>query len=208
MESTTVLAYHESSKHHLDRYAPSPAGMDWRNQPHPFRSYADVAAFPLPLLREDPTANHAGLYRNAAAESAPLTMAAVAAFLELSLGLSAWKAVQATAAGPCASTPPAATCTPPRPTSCCPGARRPWPPGLYHYFPWPTPSNRAWSSLADWWRRLWAHLGGRAFCVALTSIFWRESWKYGDAGLSLLQPRCGPCPGGPAILAPIFTAGE
>lgn len=32
-----VFAYHERSKHRLDRYAAGPAALDWDAQPDPFR---------------------------------------------------------------------------------------------------------------------------------------------------------------------------
>ena len=35
-----VMAYHQATKHHFDRYAPGPHGLDWATQPDPFRRYA------------------------------------------------------------------------------------------------------------------------------------------------------------------------
>ena len=34
-----VLAYHERSKHRLERYARGPGRLDWANQPDPFRTF-------------------------------------------------------------------------------------------------------------------------------------------------------------------------
>ena len=45
-----VLDYHERSKHHLNRYAPGPDGLDWASQPDPFRRYAGAPDLELPLL--------------------------------------------------------------------------------------------------------------------------------------------------------------
>ena len=35
-----ALAYHQHSKHHPQRYAPGPGGLDWASQPDPFRRFA------------------------------------------------------------------------------------------------------------------------------------------------------------------------
>lgn len=34
-----VVAYHQLSKHHFNRYAPSLGYLDWTTQPDPFRRY-------------------------------------------------------------------------------------------------------------------------------------------------------------------------
>ena len=46
---STIIAYHEASKHRLDGYAPGPGGLDWANQPDPFRRYAGTQLCELPL---------------------------------------------------------------------------------------------------------------------------------------------------------------
>ena len=48
-----VLAYHQLSKHHFNRYAPSPGYLDWANQPHPFRRYAGAKEIPLRKIESD-----------------------------------------------------------------------------------------------------------------------------------------------------------
>jgi hypothetical protein len=88
-----IISYHEATKHHYDRYARSPGYMDWKNQPNPFRSYAGAPAVSLPLLKKDPSAAYLDLYERTGNTQQPFTIEAVAGFLELSLGLSAWKAV-------------------------------------------------------------------------------------------------------------------
>src|SRR5918996_323625 len=48
-----VMRYHERTKHHFYRFAAGPAGLDWANQPDPFRRYAGAALVRLPLLAPD-----------------------------------------------------------------------------------------------------------------------------------------------------------
>jgi len=86
-----VLAYHQRSKHQLQRYAAGPGGLDWKNQPNPFRHYAGSTQRELPLLAEVPRPRYVDLYRPRAIASQPLTLNHIAALLELSFGLSAWK---------------------------------------------------------------------------------------------------------------------
>ena len=42
-----ILAYHSLSKHHAHRYAAGPDGLDWANQPDPFRTYVGAPAVDL-----------------------------------------------------------------------------------------------------------------------------------------------------------------
>src|SRR6516165_1395192 len=40
MAVSEVIEYHQRSKHLINRYAPGPHGLDWANQPDPFRVFA------------------------------------------------------------------------------------------------------------------------------------------------------------------------
>ncbi|MCF8081397.1 MAG: hypothetical protein K9K88_19135, partial [Desulfobacterales bacterium] len=86
-----TIRYHERSKHRFERYAPSPGHMDWENQPTPFRFYQGVEPEPLPFIAKDPGGGQEGLYLRSRHRTSPVDRSAVAAFLELSLALSAWK---------------------------------------------------------------------------------------------------------------------
>ncbi len=53
-----VIAYHQRTKHHPQRYALSPGFMDWANQPNPFRRYRGARLLQLdhlpPIDRDRP----------------------------------------------------------------------------------------------------------------------------------------------------------
>ncbi|MDP2194722.1 MAG: nitroreductase, partial [Rhodocyclaceae bacterium] len=85
-----VRAYHERSKHHLDRYAPGPGGLDWATQPDPFRRYAGAPELTLQLLDADLPVSWDDLCAAAVPPQA-LNADNIAILLQLSLGLSAWK---------------------------------------------------------------------------------------------------------------------
>ena len=61
--ATTVLWYHERTKHHLHTYARSPDSLAWGTQPDPFRTFSGAPAVPLPLVGDSLTPTYADLYR-------------------------------------------------------------------------------------------------------------------------------------------------
>ncbi len=172
-----LLRYHEETKHHPERYARALGYMDWENQPDPFRRYEGAPVLDLPLLAQDPPGGHLALYEPAGA-SAPITFANIAGFLELSMGLSALKQLSgsrwALRMNPSSGNlhPTETHLVLPR----MPGGSA----GIYHY----TPLRHALELRAelsdDLVQRALSCLGADGFLAGLTSIFWRESWKYGE----------------------------
>ena len=47
--SQGLLDYHQRSKHRVNDYAPGPTGLDWANQPDPFREFHGAPQLKLPL---------------------------------------------------------------------------------------------------------------------------------------------------------------
>src|SRR3954467_13052071 len=86
-----VLAYHQLSKHHLHRYAPSPGHLDWANQPDPFRTFAEAPRVELPLLADALATTYDDLSTPGALPPRRVDVNSIAILFELSLGLSAWK---------------------------------------------------------------------------------------------------------------------
>ena len=50
--SEDLLAYHHRSKHRVNRYAPGPTGLDWANQPDPFRVFQGAVQLKLQLAAD------------------------------------------------------------------------------------------------------------------------------------------------------------
>jgi len=86
-----IIAYHQASKHHLDRYAPGPGGLDWANQPDPFRRFTGAPRTELPLRADVLATPFEAVRRGERSAAYPLECDALALLFELSLGLSAWK---------------------------------------------------------------------------------------------------------------------
>ena len=182
---TATLLYHEQTKHHFHRYARSSGFLDWANQPNPFRSYEGVTPVRLPLLQQDPASEHLALYersRNAFQEFASET---IGAFLELSLGLSAWKSIPgnswALRVNPSSGNLHPTEAYLVLPT--LPGVSA----GVFHYNSYLHALEPRAEVPETLWPQIKEHLRTDGFFVALTSIFWREAWKYGERAFRYSQ---------------------
>lgn len=86
-----VVAYHERTKHHYNRYAASLGYLDWANQPDPFRRYDGAPLVRLPLPEEGRVLPFWQLYVADNVVSAPLAADSISLFLRYALSLTAWK---------------------------------------------------------------------------------------------------------------------
>ncbi len=173
-----IISYHEATKHHYDRYARSPGYMDWQNQPNPFRSYVGAPALPLPLLENDPAAAHRDLYDRQKNPAQPVTIETLAGFLELSLGLSAWKAASGSQWS-LRINPSSGNLHPTEAHLIVPPLNSKQS-GVYHYNALGHVLEKRADVPAELWQRLVSHFGVDGFFIGISSIFWRESWKYGE----------------------------
>ncbi|MFP5472382.1 MAG: nitroreductase family protein [Gammaproteobacteria bacterium] len=173
-----LLAYHARTKHRPQRYAAGPETLDWDAQPDPFRRYAGAPQVALPLPAARRHTPWAALFAPGAIPPAAPTLESLGLLFELSLALSAWKQ-----AGPDRW---AVRCTPSsgnlHPTEGYLLARgvAGLPDGLHHY----TPGLHALEQRAS----LAAAPGtAPALAVGLSSIHWREAWKYGERAFRYCQ---------------------
>lgn len=180
-----VIAYHQASKHHLDHYAPGPGGLDWANQPDPFRRFAGAARVELPLKADTLATSFDAVRRGERPAPYPLERDTLAMLFELSLGLSAWKQHGGSRW--------ALRCNPSsgnlHPTEgyligpALPGLAA----GVYHYLSHDhVLEQRATPDAASWGDGL---QGGAV--VGLSGIHWREAWKYGLRAYRYCQHDCG-----------------
>ncbi|MGG2399096.1 SagB/ThcOx family dehydrogenase [Pseudomonas sp. SH1-B] len=86
-----VLAYHQLSKHAPQRFAPGPGQLDWATQPAPFRRYEGARLIELyhRPLEEGPA--YDTVFAGPQTSPAPLDRASVSQLLYDSLAISAWK---------------------------------------------------------------------------------------------------------------------
>lgn len=210
----TVEAYHEASKHRPDRYADGPGFLDWATQPDPFRIFEGAPSTRLPLgaLRSGP--GFGDIHTRFVEPPVPLGISGLGAFLEHSLALSAWKALgRSRWALRC--NPSSGNLHPSEGYVAWPGSAD-LPPGVYHYL---SLAHRLERRAAPRDARAWrTAFGGRGFLVGLSSIHWREAWKYGirayrycqhDAGHALAALRyAAACHGWSLRLLPDWGDGQ
>jgi SagB-type dehydrogenase family enzyme len=176
-----IIAYHERTKHHPERYAKGPQGLDWATQPNPFRSFSGAPRFRLPLTVADDTPPAAALFGAVTVPPRPLTPGTLSLFFELSLGLSARKEI-AGSSWYLRVNPSSGNLHPTEAYAVLPAlAGLPGGAGVYHY----APLQHALEQRAR--RSQTAEPDAAGFYVGLTSIVWREAWKYGERAFRYCQ---------------------
>ncbi|MBT8371568.1 MAG: SagB/ThcOx family dehydrogenase [Deltaproteobacteria bacterium] len=173
-----IIHYHEETKHHYHRYAKSAGYMDWENQPNPFRFYENTQVLELPFIKKDPQVLYPDLYRREKNPPQKFGLQTVAGILELSLGLSAWKAA-GESQWPLRINPSSGNLHPTETHLVLPqiddveG-------GVFHYNPLIHGLERRAPGSDTLWQNMLSHIGGEGFLLGFSSIYWRESWKYGE----------------------------
>ena len=174
--AAVVRAYHARTKHRIEAYAEGPGQLDWDAQPAAFRHYPGAPILALPLSARRFERCYGQLPEKPKNPIAP-DLASVGALLELAFGLSAWKSW-----GPnrwaLRCNPSSGNLHPVEAYVMSHGIAG-IPPGLQHYDPenhglegralTPASSNEPW------------------LAVGLSSIMWREAWKYGERAFRYCQ---------------------
>lgn len=178
-----VLHYHVQTKHHFNRYARSLGHLDWANQPDPFRRFEGAALVPLPLLNPDDepvSPPYHAIYERGVVAAKPVTLPALSRFLELALALSAWKQA-GDMRWALRSNPSSGNLHPTEGYLVLPEMDGlDLKAGLYHYAPKEHGIELRAAFDADVVARLLAPFPAQSFLIGLTSIHWREAWKYGE----------------------------
>nr|BAL53158.1 nitroreductase family protein [uncultured Gammaproteobacteria bacterium] len=180
---TALIDYHRRTKHHFHRYAAGPGYLDWDTQPEPFRYYQGAPRLPLRRYEADPNAPPAFDALYGEMPSAPVNAKTLADLLFHSFALSAWKSAGGSRwALRC--NPSSGNLHPTEVyllTDAVAGLSQH--PALFHYQPYDHSLELRAEHLSCDWAELIAPLPSSAALVGLTSIVWRESWKYGERAL-------------------------
>ncbi|BBN12054.1 hypothetical protein MPTK1_5g16970 [Marchantia polymorpha subsp. ruderalis] len=175
-----LLSYHQETKHSFHKYARGPSGLDWANQPNPFRRYVGAPVIHLEHFAEDIGTLPYPEVGSGQVEPQTLTKSALSQLLYDSLALSAWKSIGKSSwslrvnpsSGNLHPTEGYVISGPILGVSECPF--------VAHYAPKEHALEiRAEFSL-DLWESLVKGLPEGSILVGLTSIYWREAWKYGE----------------------------
>jgi SagB-type dehydrogenase family enzyme len=163
-----VHAYHDGTKHHFHRFARSLGYLDWASQPNPFRTFAGADVIALPpnpqSIRTPPFDALGDVLRHA-------------------LGLSAWK--QFGASRWALRVNPSSGNLHPTEAYVIAGAMPDLgpAPGVYHY----AADRHALERRCAYHPAAWPDAEPDGFLIALTSIHWREAWKYGERAFRYCQ---------------------
>jgi SagB-type dehydrogenase family enzyme len=185
-----VLRYHQATKHHFHRFARSLGYLDWANQPDPFRRYTGAPIVPLPILALDQpplSPPYESLYRPSAVGRQPVTVETLSRFFEYALSLTAWKQA-GEVRWALRSNPSSGNLHPTEGYLLTRAiARSALSSGLYHY----APKEHGLERRANWPDEAISNLlrpfPPGAFLFGLSSVHWREAWKYGERAFRYCQ---------------------
>ncbi len=197
----TVLEYHQATKHYQHRLARNPGYLDWANQPDPFRRYEGASRVALEKIPPTDAPRYDDAFTAGRIQTAPVSLRSISQLFFDSLAISAWKSVGDVSwslrvnpsSGNLHPTEGYLICGPiqglsDKATVC-------------HY----SPKEHALEMRAEFepalWERLCARLPKDTVLIGLTSIHWREAWKYGQRAYRYCQHDVGHAIGAISIAA-------
>ena len=191
--SAVLRAYHARTKHRLDGYAEGPGQLDWDAQPAAFRHFPGAPVVELPLAAGRFERRYGQLENKPENEILP-DAASLGALLELALGVSAWKSW-----GPnrwaLRCNPSSGNLHPVEAYVLASGVAG-IADGMHHY----DPEDHALEG-----RALRPAAGAAPWlAVGLSSVMWREAWKYGERAFRYCQLDVGHAVGALAYAAAVL----
>src|SRR6266576_3883873 len=173
----TWLEYHELTKHSAESLRRTQHYLDWANMSNPFRHYEGVPVLDLPA---DPPAPHLSALDVLGGKTGNTLARDGAEFLSqlmfYSASISASKRVPSSGAIYSLRVNPSSGNLHPTEFHFCTRGLVEWPDGLYHYRPSSHMAEQR--GIGDFVGKLVSSSAPLVF--VLTSIAWREAWKYGD----------------------------
>ena len=172
-----VIDYHEQTKHLFTGLARGPDTLDWDAQPVAFRRFEGAAQLSLPLAGDSFSLPFSALFDDTEISAQPLNKDSIGLLLELSMAVSAWKQY--------GSARWALRCNPssgnlhPTEAYLIPLGLEGLEDGLYHY--------RADEHALEQRCRFAIEEQPPGLLLGLSSIHWREAWKYGERAYRYCQ---------------------
>ena len=170
-----TLAYHERSKHSLERYAAGPGSLDWDAQPDPFRCWSWTQYINLPRELAELPVTWAEV--NGEREPAPPTLENLNTLLRLSVAITAWKEYAGDKWALRAH--PSSGNLHPTETYIIANWIDGLADGVYHY--------QARHHCVEWRAGEGALPEQAGLWLGFSSIHWREAWKYGERAFRYCQ---------------------
>ena len=176
-----VREYHQRTKHSLQKYAKGPEALDWEAQPDPFRRFEGAQRIAMPLDSGQIHYAYAELLHGINPKVQALTRQSLGSFFQLSLGLSAWKQY-GTDRWSVRCNPSSGNLHPTEAYALLPTLDNELVAGVYHYSSYDHCLEQRCRST-----ELAAAVPDDSFFLGLSSIYWREAWKYGERAYRYCQ---------------------
>lgn len=174
-----VLKYHNQTKHSFTNYAHGPRGLDWANQPNPFRRYISAPLLQL-LHPPSPDVDDSPLYHtvfNSLPSPKPVSQSTISQLFYDSLALSAWKST-GFSTWPLRVNPSSGNLHPTEAYIIAPPVESLVDHSFVaHYAPKEHALEVRAQIPAGFFKD---NFPPNSFLIGLSSIFWREAWKYGE----------------------------
>ena len=183
----TVRQYHQVTKHHVQRFAHGPGYLDWDTQPDPFRRYEGASLIGLDKVPPAETPRYDDAFVEGRNPPVPLNRHSISQLFFDSLAISAWKSAGG-ARWALRVNPSSGNLHPTEGYLLCgPVDGLCAAPMVCHY----APKAHALEVRAQVGAALWEALCERCppetVFVGLTSVHWREAWKYGQRAYRYCQ---------------------
>jgi SagB-type dehydrogenase family enzyme len=186
-ELALVQTYHQTTKHNFYAYARGPGYLDWATQPDPFRRYRGAPLIMLEKFPAKDTPPYVSSLSVGNVPPVPLDRLSLSQLFFDSLAISAWKRA-GEVSWALRVNPSSGNLHPTEGYLICgPVDGLGDSPGVYHYTPNEHAMELRAKFLQETWRLLTAELPPNTVLVGLTSIHWREAWKYGERAFRYCQ---------------------
>src|ERR1039458_713418 len=173
----TWLEYHELTKHSAESLRRTQRYLDWANMPNPFRHYEGVPVMDLPADPPTPQISTLELLEGKTGNTLARNGAEfLSQLMFYSASISASKRVPSTGAIYSLRVNPSSGNLHPTEFHFCTRGLVDWSDGLYHYRPSSHMAEQR--AIGDFGPKLVNNSAPLIF--VLTSIVWREAWKYRD----------------------------
>lgn len=188
---TQVITYHQATKHQFHAYARGPRQMDWATQPNPFRRYEGAPLIALDHVPPGPDPLYEAAFVVGHVPPQPFTHRAVSQLFSDSLALSAWKQA-GNSSWALRINPSSGNLHPTESYLVCgPIAGLCEMPMVCHYAPAAHALERRAEFPLETWQALTQDLPAPVLLIGLTSVHWREAWKYGERAYRYCQHDAG-----------------
>lgn len=196
-----VFEYHQATKHYPHRYAASLGYMDWANQPNPFRRYEGAPLIALEKIPPTDEPRYDEAFAAGRIQPALVNLRSISQLFFDSLAISAWKSI-GEISWALRVNPSSGNLHPTEGYLICGPI-----PGLSakatvcHYAPKEHGLEMRAEFETELWNRLCARLPQHTLLIGLTSIHWREAWKYGHRAYRYCQHDVGHAIGAMSVAA-------